>query len=237
MGKKSESRIEIDLLQRHAEVPSPEAFRDRYVSQYAGRPLGRPAFVAPEPEPEPEPVATLPGLDGEAPVEATTLIDAFQDDVVGVPDDAPVADPFAEGEAMASEGIQEEATEAAGIDPVVEDPFAGGDVVEGAVEEAPEGATRLIDALDEPADEFVPPEEPSGGAETTSFEAVDASPEDVWGAPAEEEPAPAPEGHGTVVMGALTDAEPDGSGGDAGDGDAAKEAPQGGKKKKKRRHR
>lgn len=234
MGKKSESRIVIDLLQRHAEVPSPEAFRDRYVSQYAGRPLGRPAFVAPEPGPElePEPVPTLPDLGGEPVAEATTLIDAFQDDFAALPGDAGVVEPAVVDDAMPPEEAPEPPPDAEAVEAAFGDPFAGGDVNEVVAEEAHEGATRLIDSLDEPADPFSSPEEPPSGSETTSFEAVDAGPEDVWGAPAE--PAPTTEArHGTVVMGALPDP-------DAEDGneDASKEASsQGGKKKKKRRHR
>lgn len=218
MGKKNDPRIVIDLLQRHAEVPSPEAFCDRYVSQYAGRPLGRPAFVAPEPEPEPEP---LLDLGGEPPAEATTLIDAFQDDLVGMPDDSTAAETACEGDTMPPEESQSVPDEAAFEDPT-------------------EGETRLIDSLDEPAEAFAPPEEPPSGTETASFEAVDASPDDIWGAPAE--PAPAPEGHGTMVMGALKDPDAEDVNGEASkdvNGEASKEAAaaQGGKKKKKRRHR
>ncbi len=212
MGKKNESRIVIDLLESHAEVPSSEAFRERYVSQYAGRPLGRPAFVASEPEPEPVPEPeVLSGLVDEPVVEATTLIDAFQD-----------------GSAIPVEDASDE--------PFVSED-AGADVV---TEDATRLIDALVDPTDASSSDGSEPL-PEAMSETTSFEAV-KDPEDVWGTPAAEPaPSAEGHGTmimGALPGDDGQDAPSETDEGTPG-GDAAppSDDSQTGRKKKKRRHR
>jgi len=246
MSKKKDGRIVIDLLERHAEVPSAEAFRERYVATYAGRLVGRPAFVAPEPEPEP-----LPELAAEPAVEATMLVAEFQDDAVLAPIEAPAAEavdaPAPDADALAAHGGADLAhgTISMGaldepIDvhlPEDEAPEATR-LLDAVADEPPPEATRLLDAIDDaPAPEAEESPEPAPASGTVGFEAVTA-PEDVWGAPAAAPEPPPDEAGGTRVMGALPDADEEGDeAGGEGQPAAAGDAGQQGRRKKKRRHR